>query len=119
MIKQGDDIRNFEQVLKDPALVQLHEAIHYIEKTSFSQAFPKKHEAGLISYVQHKTIELFNEKPNLPLKIIVTTVLNKITDTDISASLMLKLTKNIIKTREKLLEISTKSAEATSIINKI
>ena len=93
---QEQKIKTFNEVLKDSELAELHDAIQYLHKTPFSKVFPKKHEMGLTDFALEQTILLFNENPYSPIKIALTTILGKITNEDISASLMLKLTKKII-----------------------
>ena len=93
--KEKDTILTMEDALKDNSLSHLHEAILFLESTPSSQLFPKKHETGL-SYVVHKlTKELYAEHPNMPIKKVLTTIFERLTD-DIPPPLMLKLTKNII-----------------------
>lgn len=99
--KGKNTILTMEDALKDKSLSHLHEAILFLESTPSSQLFPKKHETGL-SYVVNKSAkELYAQHPNMPIKKVLTTIFERLTD-DIPPALMLKLTKNIINLWTKL-----------------
>ena len=91
----------YEEALQDPSLAQFHDVIRYVHKTPFSQMFPKKHELTLLGLAESKTIKLFKENPNMPIKTVLTTVFEPLTE-DIPAPLVLKLTKKIIQKWESL-----------------
>ena len=99
-IKENKDL-TYEEALNDPSLAHIHDLIRYVQKTPFSQMFPKKHELTLIGLAESKTRKLFIENPNMPLKTVLTTVFEPLTD-DIPAPLVLKLTKKIIQKWESL-----------------
>jgi hypothetical protein len=86
----------FEEVLQDSSLAHLHEAIRFLEKTPNKDVFPKKYERSMIDLSVENTIELIGENPNMPLKTVISTVISSFDD-DLSADLILKMTKNIIK----------------------
>jgi hypothetical protein len=90
-----------EEILNDSSLSYLHGVVQYVQKNPFSKMFPKKHELSITHVVYMNTKELFIQNPNLPIKKVITTVFEPLTD-DIPAPLMLKLTKKIIAQWEKL-----------------
>jgi hypothetical protein len=101
------------EVMKDPEKAQQIEAfIHYVEKTPYSKMFPKKYEMGIERIVLQYTGQLFEEHPNLPLKNVVSTVLNSLKE-DLSAELLLKMTKVII---EKWARVSTVVYEQKNVV---
>jgi hypothetical protein len=82
---------------KNPELAQQLIAVrNYLEKTPFSKAFPNKYKAILEDDILEKTHIIFANNPTMPLKSVVTTVLNSI-DEDMSADLLLKMTRLIIQ----------------------
>jgi hypothetical protein len=87
---------SLSQALENPSHSKYHEAIRYVQNTPFSQMFPKKHEATLIDIAIKKTITLHEENPSTPLKKVVNTIFESLTD-DIPAPLILKITKKIIE----------------------
>ncbi len=91
----------YEEALQDPSMADFHEIIKRFQTTPHSQIFPKKHEMALLSIVEINTRKLFIEKPNMPLKTVLTTVFEPLTD-DMPAPLVLKLTKKIIQKWESL-----------------
>ena len=91
----------FEEALQDPSLAPIHEHIRYLQNTPFSKIFPKKHELTLTYLVESKARRLYTENPNMPIKKVITTIFEPLTD-DIPAPLMLKLTQNIIDLWAKL-----------------
>ena len=99
-IQQKNDL-SFEEVLQDPSLAHLHGLVRYVQKTPFSQMFPKKNELSLMSIVAIETRALFFKNPNIPIKTVVTTIFERLTD-DIPAPLVLKLTQKIIAKWESL-----------------
>lgn len=97
---------------ENPKFAQVCQDIYdYMEKTPFSKAFPNKYKAITRTDSKRKTYRLFLENPNMPLKIVVTTVLNGLDD-DLSAALVLEMTHIIIKEWEEL----TTSANANTHI---
>jgi uncharacterized membrane protein YheB (UPF0754 family) len=83
--------------LEDPELAQqFQDAYEYVKKTPFSKIFPEKHESSVRQMVYDEVQELFAINPTMPLKSVVTTVLNSLND-DLSAELLLKMTRLIIK----------------------
>jgi hypothetical protein len=91
----------FEEALQMPELAHFHEVIRYLERTPFSEAFPKKYEKSLERMVSEHTFSLFKEQPSLPLKTVITTTLQTLPD-DLSAKLILKMTKLTIQKWEDL-----------------
>ena len=75
---------------------QCQDVYDYLQKTPFSKAFPNKYKAITKTDAKIKTHELFGENPNMPLKTVVTTVLNSLDD-DLSETLVLEMTRVIIE----------------------
>ena len=93
--KEENIVPTIEEALQDQAHARFHEALRYVQNKPFSQLFPKKHELSLIDLVKVKVKLLHEINPKMPIKKVITTVFESLTD-DISAPLMLKLTKIII-----------------------
>ncbi len=86
------------EAMKDPETAKfIDDFKRYAEKTPFSKMFPKKYELSLEQMVYDDTHELFEKQPDLPLKSVVTTVLNNLTEDDLSPELLLKMTQLIIQ----------------------
>jgi hypothetical protein len=82
---------------EDPKFAQQCQDVYdYLKRTPFSKAFPNKYKAITKGEALEKTFELFEENPNMPLKSVVTTVLNGLDD-DISAEMVVEMTRIIIK----------------------
>ena len=75
---------------------QCQDVYDYLQRTPFSKAFPNNYKAIKEYEASEKTVELFDENPNMPLKTVVTTVLNSLED-DLSDTLVLDITREIIK----------------------
>lgn len=86
-----------EDVLEIPEMSDLHQAIRYVQNTPFSKLFPNKYRVTLEYSAKRKVRKLFQKNPTLPLKKVVTKVLNNLYDDDISAELILKMTQLIIQ----------------------
>jgi CDP-diacylglycerol pyrophosphatase len=86
----------FQEALQDPSLAHVHDAIRFLEKTDSRDIFPKKYEHSMIDLAVEDAIKLFETNPNMQLKTVISTILSAFDD-DISADLILKMTKNIIK----------------------
>jgi hypothetical protein len=85
------------EAMKDPETAKFIEDFkRYAEKTPFSKMFPKKYERSLEQAVYDDVQELFANNPTMPLKSVVTTVLSGLDD-DLSADLLLKMTRLIIQ----------------------
>jgi hypothetical protein len=91
----------FEEALNDSSLAHVHEAIRFLEKTPNKDVFPKKYELSMIDLAIENAIELLMKKPDMPLKTLISTIISSFDD-DLSADLILKMTKNIIKEWQKL-----------------
>jgi hypothetical protein len=82
---------------EDPEYAQQLEDIHdYLKRTPFSKAFPNKYKAITKHHVLDKTYVLFDKNPSMPLKSVVSTVLNGLDD-DLSAALILEMTRVIVE----------------------
>ena len=91
-----------EEVLQDPSQAHLHAAIRYTLNTPFNVLFPKKHELTMVDLAKERTIELFEENPNMPLNVVLTDVWKQLPN-DLSPSLILKVTKKTIEKWESLI----------------
>ena len=98
-----------EEMLADSSLADFHAFLRRVQTTPFSQLMPRKHAVSLYSLVTMNTKELFFSNPNMPIKKVITTIFEDLTD-DIPAPLMLKLTKKIIAQWELLYAESQKTA---------
>ena len=85
-----------EEMLADSSLADFHAFLRRVQTTPFSQLMPRKHAVSLYSLVTMNTKELYFSNPNMPIKKVITTTFEDLTD-DIPAPLMLKLTKKIIQ----------------------
>jgi DNA integrity scanning protein DisA with diadenylate cyclase activity len=102
MMENKNGMIELSEVMKDPEKAKQIEAfIIYAEKTPFSKMFPKKYELSVEQSVYDEVQALFVINPTTPLKSVVTTVLNSL-DEDISADLLLKMTRLIIQEWESL-----------------
>jgi hypothetical protein len=90
-----------DEILQDSSLAYMHEFVRKVQNIPASQLIPRKHEKVLTSVTEIETRTLFLKNPNLPIKKVITTIFEDLTD-DIPPSLMLKLTKKIIDTWAKL-----------------
>jgi hypothetical protein len=87
---------------ENPKFAQTCQDIYdYMEKTPFNKAFPNKYKALTKDDAKKKTYHLFLKEPNMPLKTVVSTVLNDLDD-DLSADLVREMTHNIIEKWEQL-----------------
>ena len=88
--------------LKDPKMArQLQDIIQYVETTPFSKMFPEKYENSVERFVAQKSRQLFEEQGVLPLKSVISIVLNDLDD-DLSSEVLLKMTHIIIEKWEQL-----------------
>lgn len=95
-----------EQALEMPELAHLHEAMRYAQDTPFKDMFPKKYEMSIKRSVILRTNKLFETQPAMPLKNVVSTILNSLKE-DISSELLVKMAQVI---SEKWATLSPKSA---------
>lgn len=86
----------FEEALQDSSLAHIHEAIRFLEKTPNKDVFPKKHELSMIDLSVENAKEFFVKNPKMALKTVISTIISSFDD-DLSANLILKMTKSIIK----------------------
>jgi hypothetical protein len=89
--------------LASPELAdQFQDIIEYVEKTPFKQLFPNKYKASIRHSVEIKTQGIFQEQPTMPLKNVVSTVLEDLDDDTVSAELILEMTQLITKNWERM-----------------
>ena len=99
--KKENRTMTFEEALQDPSLAHIHEGLRYLQKTPPEAHFPKKYEKSIINLAIEDTVTLFNQKPNTPLKMVISTIMAGFDD-DLSADLILKMTPKIIGKWEQL-----------------
>jgi hypothetical protein len=110
--------KSFEEVLQDPSLSRFHELINYLYNMPNKDVFPKKYEASIQNLVNQKVQTLFVENPSMPLKLVLSLVIEYLLE-DLTPKLLLKMTQFTIKKWGKLTEmivvgkpISSKAAVA-------
>lgn len=100
-MKNKDKIE-LSDALKDSKMAQqLQDIIQYVETTPFSKMFPEKYENSVERFVAQRSRKLFEEQGHLPLKSVISIVLNDLDD-DLSSELLLKMTHVIIEEWERL-----------------
>jgi hypothetical protein len=98
---QEDKMVTFEQALIMPEYAQFHEAIRHLENTPSKDVFPQKYEASLKGLTNRKVQSLFDENPSMPLKNVLTLIIENLPD-DLSTKLLLDMTHLTIRAWEKL-----------------
>ena len=114
-MNQGTDHKTvtFEEALKDPSLAHFHEAILFVKDKSGKELFPEKYELGVIDAALESVVELLDKKPYMPLKSVLTYIIQDLPD-DLSAALILKITNNVIQEWEDLTATSLTPNEAVA-----
>ena len=103
----------FEAALQDASRGHFHEAIKSVKGKTGKDIFPQQYELSMTSVALCDAEKLFYANPYLPLKTVVTTILASFSD-DLSADLILKITKKIIEKWEHLtanLHVSNQNLE--------
>lgn len=90
-----------EEMLEDPAFAHAHEGLRYLQRTPSKDVFPKKYEISMVGLAQEDAVKLFKKNPNMPLKKVISAIIASFDD-DLTADLILKMTKQIIEKWEKL-----------------
>jgi hypothetical protein len=98
---KGNRTMTFEEMLADPEFAHIHEGLRYLQKTPPNELFPKKYEKSMIGLALTDTVELFQKNPNMPLKMVISTIIASFDD-DLSADLILKMTPKIIEKWKKM-----------------
>lgn len=93
---------SFDEALKDPSMSHFHELIHYLEITPNKVIFSKKYELSIQDLTTRKTQALFDENPSMPLKNVLTIIIEYLPD-DLAPKLLLKTTQLVVKKWEKLI----------------
>ena len=101
-----------EEMLSDPSYAHIHEGLRYLQKTNPKDIFPKKYEKSMIGLALTDAVNLFKKNPNMPLKKVISTIIASFDD-DLTADLILKMTKQIIEKWGKL--SSTLSTQTESL----
>jgi uncharacterized protein YjgD (DUF1641 family) len=92
---------SFEDVLQNGELSHLHEVVHFLENTKNEPLFPEKYAASIKRSISKKVKVLFVEHPTMPLKKVITIVVNSLPDT-LDAKFLLSMTAFIIESWEDL-----------------
>jgi hypothetical protein len=92
---EENKVPTIEEALKDSTHARFHEVLRFVQNKPSSELMPKKHELILTDLVEMKAQKLHTETPNLPMKKVITTIFESLTD-DIPTPLVLKLTQKII-----------------------
>lgn len=96
---------SFEDVLQNSELSHLHEVVHFLENTKNKPLFPQKYETSIKRSVSKKVKALFVEHPTMPLKNVITVVVNSLPET-LNADFLLSITAFIIENWENLSQSS-------------
>jgi hypothetical protein len=110
-MKNKSEAISFEDVLQNSELSHLHEVVHFLENTRDKPLFPQKQEASIKRSVAKKVKMLFAENPAMPLKNVITIVVNGLPDT-LNAKFLLTMTAFTIENWEDLIHspIASKGA---------
>ena len=102
-IKSGNKSMTFDEVLQTPELSELHNLIHFLEKTPNRDIFPRKYEMSMEDVTIREVRKLFKDNPHQPTKTAITAVLNRLPD-DLSDVLLLKMTQLAVQEWGKLVQ---------------
>ena len=86
----------FEQVLKDPALAHLHEAILFIKDKKPEDIFPKQYEKAMLSVTGSRLFDIFEKNPQTSLKQALLGVIKDLPK-GISDTLLVKVVNHVIE----------------------
>ena len=100
-MKNKSTVISFEDVLQNGELSHLHEVVHFLENAKNKPLFPRKYEASIKRSVSKKVKTLFGEHPTMPLKNVITIVVNGLPET-LNADVLLPITAFIIEKWENL-----------------
>ena len=81
---------------------QFQDIIQYVEKTPFKKMFPNKYKASIKHSVEVKTRAIFQKQATMPLKKVVSVVLEDLDDDTISAELILEMTQLITQNWQRM-----------------
>lgn len=112
-MKDKSTFISFEDVMQNSELSHLHEVVHFLENTENKPLFAKKYEASIKRSVSKKVKNLFIEHPTMPLKNVITMVVNSLPDT-LNANFLLSITAFIIENWENLAQSSMLSKRSYS-----
>ena len=110
IIEQNNTL-SYEDILQIPEMLEVY---HFLENTQ-GPLFPKQYEAALKNVVSQNVHTLFKERPNMPLKDVVTTVLSGLSE-EVSSKLILKMTQQIIKDWENLSSVTLKTKAVAQLV---
>lgn len=105
-INKEDKSISFDEAMATPELAHLKDILQYVENAPVGTLFPKKYEKGIEYIATNKIYALYKENPFLPLKNVVTIVLEQI-PANISTAMLIKMTPFIIQKWEKLSDAGT------------
>ena len=101
-LSQEEKQITIEEALKMPELAHLHEAMNYALNTPFKKMFPNKYKASIKHSVEVKTRAIFQKQATMPLKKVVSVVLEDLDDDTISAELILEMTQLITQNWQRM-----------------
>jgi hypothetical protein len=90
----------FDEVLQKPELSHLHEAIHFLKEKDGECLFPRKRNEAIKHVVNQKVNSILQENNNIPLKQVMSLVLDTLPN-DLSSATLLNMTKLVIDKYEK------------------
>jgi hypothetical protein len=90
----------FDEVLQKPELSHLHEVIHFLNGKKEESLFPRKRDEAIKHVVNQKINTILEGQPNIPLKQVMSLVLDTLPN-DLSSATLLSLTKLVIDKYEK------------------
>lgn len=85
----------FDEVLQNSELPHLHEVVNFLESTEDINLFPEKYNAALKQTISKKTDSLFSDNPSMPIKKVITIILESLPDS-LNSDILLELTAFII-----------------------
>ena len=97
---------SFEEVLQNEELSHLHEVVHFLEKTKDTDLFPRKQTAYFKEAVSQRVQTLYAENPTMPIKKVITTVLDNFSE-NLDEDILLKMIKWTIREWSNLSDFST------------
>jgi uncharacterized protein YjgD (DUF1641 family) len=98
--ERKDDIEKTMQFISSIPKEQLFQRLH-----------PEKYAMSQVDYATKCTRELFNEKPEMPLRRVLVSVLDKFQDDNLEADLLRKITDKVIEQWEKLTALNVERFE--------
>jgi uncharacterized protein YjgD (DUF1641 family) len=111
-LEMQDKPITFDEALQKSELSHLHEVIHYLENTPDEAIFPEKIEATAQYMANLHVNTLFKENPNMPIKNVISSVLEHLPDT-LTSAMLKNITQKIIKNWDKKVKSPKKQVSLT------